>query len=36
MHANTLGGKISALDFSSASKPTSKKLGFKKSTTLNN
>jgi len=35
IHSNTLGGKISALDFSTASKGTnSKMLGFKKSTTI--
>ena len=37
MHANTIGGKLSALDFSTASKGvSSKQLGFKKSTTINN
>ena len=35
IHSNTLGGKVSALDFSTATKEkASKHLGFKKSTTI--
>ena len=37
VHSNTIGGKISAMDFSSATKAgtSSKQLGFKKQTTYN-
>lgn len=38
MHSNTIGGKISAMDFSSATKTgtSSKQLGLKKQTTYTN